>query len=258
MPAANRMPRYDVRNDGIGPYAVFYCEICDREHRSTPETVASPGREIGRQAVGGLLRRVPLVGAIADEVTGEDPRYSYSLTPAQVERAWEQVQERFRLCPVCLRIACLSCFDQQSDTCEEDSPRRDEMAEAEAEQAGRVVKGFASALGLGGFIQQAAAAAQQAQTAAQQAETELARCPREGCGWTAPKGTRFCAECGSPMVQPQAAASTCPHCGKPVEGGKFCPHCGGKLEVAPQPATCPQCGQPAQGKFCANCGHKLA
>ena len=31
------MPRYDVRNDGIGPYAVFYCDICSREFRSQPD-----------------------------------------------------------------------------------------------------------------------------------------------------------------------------------------------------------------------------
>jgi membrane protease subunit (stomatin/prohibitin family) len=119
-----------------------------------------------------------------------------------------------------------------------------------------VVKGFASALGLGGFIQQATAAAQQAQVAAQQAEAELARCPKEGCGWTAPKGTKFCAQCGGAMVQPAPAVKTCPHCGQPA-AGKFCSHCGGKLDAEPQPAVCPQCGKPAEGKFCANCGYKL-
>jgi len=31
MSAPSRMPRYDVRNDGVGPYAVFYCDKCDRE-----------------------------------------------------------------------------------------------------------------------------------------------------------------------------------------------------------------------------------
>jgi len=86
------MPRYDVRNDGIGPYAVFYCEICDREYRAQPETVSTPGKELGRQAVGGLLRRIPLVGGLADDVAGEDIRYSYSLTPEQVQRAWGQVE----------------------------------------------------------------------------------------------------------------------------------------------------------------------
>jgi len=251
MPAANRMPNYDVRNDGIGPFAVFACEICGREHRTQPETVSTPGKEIGRQAVGGLLRRVPIAGAFADNVTGEDPRYSYSLTPTQVERAWQQVASRFRLCDTCGRIVCPSCYDAQSDTCIEDSPRRDELTVESAEQAGHMIKGFASALGLGAVFQQATAAAQQTASAAQQQATAMARCPKDGS--LAPAGSKFCAQCGSPMVQP--VVKTCPQCGQPAEG-KFCANCGAKLEQ-PQPATCPQCGQPAEGKFCANCGARL-
>ncbi len=254
MPAANRMPRYEVRNDGIGPYAVFYCETCDREYRAQPETVTTPGKEIGRQAVGGLLRRMPILGgAVADSVAGEDPRYDYSLTPAQVERAWGQVQSRFRLCPTCLRIVCLSCFDEQNGFCTEDSPRREQLEQAQAEQAGNMLKGFASAFGLGGVIQQATTAAQQAGAAAQQAAANVARCPKDG--FVAPAGTKFCAQCGGPMTQP--VQQVCPQCGKPVAGGKFCMNCGAKLEQEPQPTTCPSCGKPAQGKFCANCGAKL-
>jgi hypothetical protein len=30
MGTFSRMPRYDVRNDGAGPYAVFYCDACER------------------------------------------------------------------------------------------------------------------------------------------------------------------------------------------------------------------------------------
>lgn len=252
MPAANRMPSYDVRNDGIGPYAVFTCEICGREHRTQPETVSTPGKELGRQAVGGLLRRIPIAGAFADNVTGEDPRYVYSLTPEQVERAWKQVEPRFHLCNTCLRIVCPSCYDAQSDTCSEDSPRRDELEVENAEQAGHVIKGFASAFGLGGFIQQAAAAAQQTAATAQQGAAAMARCPKDGT--LAPAGVKFCAQCGSPMTQP--VAKVCPQCGQPAEG-KFCAHCGAKLEQPPQPGVCPQCGKPAEGKFCAECGAKL-
>ena len=32
----SRMPHYDVRNDGVGPYVVFYCDQCEREYRSQP------------------------------------------------------------------------------------------------------------------------------------------------------------------------------------------------------------------------------
>ena len=34
--ALERMPRYDISNDGMGPYAVFYCDRCNREYRSNP------------------------------------------------------------------------------------------------------------------------------------------------------------------------------------------------------------------------------
>ena len=115
MGEPTRMPRYDVRNDGVGPYAVFYCETCDREYRSQPAVAATIAKDVGRQAAGGLLRRIPLFGdAIADNVTGEDPRYTYNLTADQLEKAWEQVKDRFRECPTCRRVVCLSCFDEQS------------------------------------------------------------------------------------------------------------------------------------------------
>ncbi len=37
MAAFSRMPRYDIRNDGAGPYAIFYCDVCSREFRSQPD-----------------------------------------------------------------------------------------------------------------------------------------------------------------------------------------------------------------------------
>jgi predicted amidophosphoribosyltransferase len=240
------MPRYDVRNDGIGPYAVFYCETCDREYRSTPDVKKTIASDVGRQTMGGFLRKVPLFGdALAENVTGEDPRYTYSLTADQLQAAWNQVKDRFRECPTCLRIICLSDFDEQSGFCQEDSPRRDEMAEAKAEQAGAVIKGFASAFGLGEVVKKAGEAAQQASAGA-------ARCPKDGT--LAPAGTKYCPECGSPMVQP--AAVLCPSCGQDTKGAKFCPNCGAKVEKPP--AVCPSCGAQAGGaKFCPECGTKL-
>jgi hypothetical protein len=246
MAEPSRMPNYDVRNDGIGPYAVFYCETCNREHRSQPDVKATVTKDLGRQAMGGLLRKVPLLGdAVADNVVGEDPRYTYSLTPEQVEKAWAQVRDRFRECPTCLRTVCLSCFDEQSGYCTEDSPRRTEIAEAEAEQAGAILKGFAGAFGLGEVFKQAG-------EAAKQAVSGTARCPKDGT--LAAPGTKFCPQCGSPMVQP--AADPCPKCGKETHGAKFCPECGAKIDRAPA-GVCPNCGAQTKGaKFCPECGTK--
>ncbi|HMN61829.1 MAG TPA: zinc ribbon domain-containing protein [Anaerolinea sp.] len=252
MSPFSRMPRYDIRNDGAGPYAIFYCDICSREFRSQPDVASTITKDIGRDALGGFLRKVPLVGsAVADSVVGEDPRYSYKMTPAQIEGAWKQVQVHFRECPTCSRIVCLTDFDAQTGYCQEDSPRSDEMAESKGAQAGAAIKGFAAAFGLGDVIKKAEEAAQTAQTAAAQ----MARCPKDGT--LAAAGTKFCPECGSPMQQP--AAQKCPNCGAETKGAKFCPECGTKIEPpAAAPANCPSCGAETKGaKFCPECGTKL-
>ncbi len=250
MAEPSRMPNYDVRNDGIGPYAVFYCETCSREYRSRPDATATVAKDLGRKAMGGLLRNIPLVGnVVADSAEGEDPRYTLSLTSEKLDKAWEQVRHQFRECPTCLRIVCLSDWDEQAGYCTEDTPRRQEIAEAEAEQAGAMLKGFANAFGLGGVMKQASQAAQQAQAG-------LARCAKDGT--VAPAGTKFCPECGGPMTQPAAAAATCPSCGAQAGSAKFCPECGAKVERAPT-GRCPSCGAEARGaKFCPECGTKMA
>lgn len=249
MGTPSRMPRYDVRNDGTGPYAIFYCDTCNREFRSTPNVVSTISQDIGKQAMGGLLRKIPLVGGtLADNAVGEDPRYIYRLTPAQLEEAWGQVKIHFRECPVCNRVVCLSDYDAKSDTCSEDSPRQNEIVESEAEQAGAAIKGFASAFGLTGVIKKVGEATERAMT-------QTARCPVDGT--LAAAGTKFCPECGSPMVQP--ASTQCPNCGTDAKGAKFCPNCGTKIEpAAPAPAFCPNCGTETKGaKFCPNCGQKI-
>ncbi|HPO57900.1 MAG TPA: zinc ribbon domain-containing protein [Anaerolineaceae bacterium] len=246
MATFSRMPRYDIRNDGIGPYAVFYCDTCGREFRSQPDVAQTITQDLGRNVAGGLLRRLPLGNTIANSVVGEDPRYSYKMTPAQIEKAWEQVQIHFRECPTCLRIVCLSDFDAQSGYCNEDSPRKEQIAEAEGQQAGAALRGLASAFGLGDV-------AKKVEQAVKQASTGLATCPNDGT--TAPAGTKFCPECGTPMQQP-APAAVCPSCGAETKGAKFCPECGTRLET--RPTHCPSCGAEAKGaKFCPECGTKI-
>lgn len=244
MSTPSRMPRHDVRNDGIGPYAVFYCDKCDREFRSRPQIGATVAKDAGRKALGGLLGSIPIVGDIAERAM-EDPRHVYALTPEQLEAAWKEVQVNFRECPACLQVVCLSDFDTQSGFCNDDSPRQEEIAEAQAAQAAGVLKGIADVFGVGDAIR---GAAQAAKTAA----ANMARCPNDGT--LAPVGTKFCPECGSPMVQP--VADVCVKCGADLHGAKFCPQCGTKVERAP--TTCPNCGKETKGaKFCPECGTKI-
>jgi ribosomal protein L32 len=248
MSTPSHMPRYDVRNDGSGPYAIFYCDTCGREFRSQPNIGGQVAQNVGKKALGGLLRNVPLVGgALSNSVDRDDPRYTYHLSNQQLEAAWNQVMAHFRECPTCNRIVCLADFDETSGFCQEDSPRKDEIAAARGEQAGAALMGIASAFGLGDAVKKAS-------QAAQQATSQMARCPQDGT--LAAAGTKFCPECGSPMVQP--VATVCPKCGTDARGAKFCPNCGTKIEAAqPAPAVCSSCGAETKGaKFCPNCGAK--
>lgn len=250
MATPSRMPRYDVRNDGAGPYGVFYCDLCNREYRSTPNIGNAIARDIGQDMMGGFLRRIPIVGgSIANGVDRNDPRYTYDLNPQQLNEHWNQVSKYFRECSVCHQIVCLSCSDEQAGTCNDDSPRKDQIAEARGQQAGAALKGIANVFGFGAAIEQAGKAVQQAQT-------QMARCPN--CESLAEPGTRFCPDCGTAMIQPVSTA--CPKCGTETKGAKFCPNCGAKQEaaVAAAPANCPKCGAATNGaKFCASCGTKL-
>ncbi len=245
---ATRMARYDVRNDGIGPYAVFYCDRCSREYRTQPDVKGTIQQDVGRNVLGGFLRNIPLVGgAAAGSVENQNPRYQYSMTEQQVQAAWNQVKDVFHECPTCHQLVCNSDWDAQSGFCADDSPRKGEIAQAQTEQAAGVMKGLASAFGLGAVIQNAADAAKKA--------AELsARCPKDGT--LAKPGTKFCPNCGAQMIQPVVDA--CPKCGTPTAGAKFCPNCGEKIERAPAATKCPNCGADAKGaKFCPECGTKI-
>ena len=246
---AERMARYDVRNDGAGPYAVFYCDTCSREYRSQPDVKGTIQQDVGRNVLGGFLRNIPLVGgAVASGVESDNPRYQYSMNQQQLQSAWNQVKDVFHECPTCHQLVCNSDWDAQAGTCIEDSPRKGEMAQAQAEMAAGMMKGIANAFGIGDAIKSASQAAKQAAASA-------ARCPKDGT--LAKPGTKFCPNCGAEMIQP--AIDACPKCGAPTAGAKFCPNCGAKIErAAPAATNCPKCGADVKGaKFCPECGTKV-
>ncbi len=223
---SDRMPRYDVRNDGIGPYAVFYCERDGNEYRSTPDVKNTIVHDVGRSALGGFIRNLPIVGdVVADTVASDDYRYTNSMSKEQVQAAWNQVKANFHECPTCKRIICPSDWDPQNGLCADDSPRKADMARAQAEQAGAMVQGFANAFGLGDAVKHAA-------DAAQKASTLMPHCPTDGKPF--PVGTKFCPEHGVALVMSAAPASTkmakCPVDGEEFPAGvKFCPNHGKEL-----------------------------
>ena len=130
MTAPSHMPRYTVSNDGVGPYAIFYCDRDEREYRSTPSVQQTITDSVKRGALGGLLRNVPVVGwAAANQV--ENQQYRSSMNQDELNAAWGQVAQYFRECPTCHQIVCVPDFDEVAGFCNDDSPRRNEIAAAE-------------------------------------------------------------------------------------------------------------------------------
>jgi hypothetical protein len=208
-----RIPSYHVNNDGLGPYAIFSCERCGRDYRSTPSVTQTVQESVKRGALGGLLRNIPIVGdAAANQVEGD--RYRTSMNQQELAQAWGQVVTSFRECPTCKQVTCLSDFDEQAGTCTDDSPRAAEIEAAKAQQAAAALKGVADAFGVGNAISQglarAAAAANTAVTCA-------------SCGTALAPGTKFCSNCGAAVAAPRSCAS----CGTVLQpDARFCPNCG--------------------------------
>ena len=226
-----RMPRYYVSNEGMGPYAIFYCDRCNREYRSQPSIANTVTQDVKRGALGGLLRNVPLVGStMANNM--ENDRYRTNMTQDELNSAWSQVEQYFRECPTCHQIVCIPDFDEVTGFCDEDSPRRNEVAQAQAEQAAHAMKSFANVFGIGDAMRKASEQAQAQQ--AQQAQTQ------------------------QPTSAAVAGAVTCSNCKASVPPGqKFCGECGTPVPQAPQEIACPNCGNRTTAAFCGNCGTKV-
>jgi hypothetical protein len=219
-----RMPQHDVRNDGYGPYVMFYCEKCQREYHSTAKAVTTIAQDTAKSVFGGLLRNIPLVGdAVADSVDNNTDRYRTSMTDQELNAAWAEVQSNFRECPTCHMVVCIPDFDEVSGFCRDDSPRSQEIAQAQAEQAGAVLKGFANAFGISDALKHAQEEAQARRMSQAAAQAAGLICPQ--CHSAVQPGQKFCGTCGAPMAPPEVA---CPKCGT-LTSTNFCPNCGTKV-----------------------------
>jgi uncharacterized OB-fold protein len=248
MVAPTHMPRYTISNEGMGPYATFYCDRDEREYRSTPSVRSTVTDTVKRGALGGFLRNVPIVGnTVANQM--DNDRYRTDMSQEELASAWGQTSQYFRECPTCHQIVCIPDFDEVSGFCDEDSPRSAEVAEAKGQQAASALKGMADVFGISGVVKQSM---ERAQAAAQSA----ARCPKDGT--MAAAGTQFCPNCGTAMLQAAPAAAPCLSCGAALApGARFCASCGTPV---PQEKACASCGTTlaAAARFCANCGTAVA
>ncbi|MDZ4172638.1 MAG: zinc-ribbon domain-containing protein, partial [Methanobacteriaceae archaeon] len=87
-------------------------------------------------------------------------------------------------------------------------------------------------------------------------------CP--GCGHENPENSKFCAECGKLMPVDESqlvTANICPECGfKSPDNSQFCAECGKTLPLTNSTETvCPKCDHmnPVGATFCAECGKTL-
>jgi RNA polymerase subunit RPABC4/transcription elongation factor Spt4 len=219
-----RMPRYDISNDGMGPYAVFYCDRCSREYRSNPSITTTVKENVTRGALGGFLRNVPLVGDHAANQI-ENDRYRTTMSPEELASAWTATKQYFRECPTCHQIVCIPDFDDATGFCDEDSPRRAEVEAMQAQQSAAALKGIADVFGITGAIKSSMANAQAQPAAASAAGTgaAAAAAPCTSCGTGLVAGAKFCPNCGTPVAQPRACSSCSTEL---AAGAKFCPNCG--------------------------------
>ena len=219
-----RMPQHTVQNEGYGPYVIFNCERCNREYRSTPNVGSTIAQDTGRGVLGGLLRNIPVVGgAVANQVENNQDRYRTSMSQQELDAAWAQVDQNFRECPTCHTVVCIPDFDEISGFCVQCSPRGQQIAEAQAQQAAGVVKGIADAFGLSDTMRQAAAQAQARRMAQAAAVAAGLTCTQ--CHSPIPPGQKFCGTCGAPAP---AAEVACPKCGT-LTSSAFCGNCGAKV-----------------------------
>ncbi len=82
---------------------------------------------------------------------------------------------------------------------------------------------------------------------------QMASCTNKKCSAQVPATSKFCPECGKPVV---AATSKCPGCkGDVAAGAKFCMSCGIRLGSR----ACPKCNVEVAptAKFCGGCGGKI-
>jgi len=137
----SRMARYDVHNDGSGPYAIFYCDKCGRQFRSQPNVTATVAKEITRSAFTGLFRNVPILGDAVDSIASStDPKSSTTLSAQQLNTAWSEMQSVFHQCPVCLQLVCPTDWDAQASLCMEDASKKRTEAQASATDVVHEVK----------------------------------------------------------------------------------------------------------------------
>jgi hypothetical protein len=181
MIMATKMARNEIRNDGAGPYAVFYCDICSKEFRSNPDVASEVKKGVGQGLMKGLLRSIPVVGYDVAGAVGSATGKA-EMNAKQLERAWNQVSDNFHECGTCGKYVCDTDWNADTDTC---TAHGGAQATRNCTQCGAQVTGGAK------FCPNCGAKVEEPKPIA-------TICP--SCG-TEAKGAKFCPNCGAKMAE---------------------------------------------------------
>jgi ribosomal protein L40E len=208
---------YNDHSNDSGFQFEFFCDKCGNGHRSSFARNNVGFAASVLKAAGSLFG-----GAVAHAGYGADHLKDALRGPAwdsAFKNAIEECRPQFRQCTLCGKWVCPEvCWNHERGLCEDCAPNLREHAPAIQAQAA---------------IEQAR---EKARELDQMQGIDLSRplaapgtlqCSK--CNATLPSGARFCAGCGTAVVQTPANV-----------GKKFCTGCG-------QPLA-------AQAKFCAGCG----
>lgn len=124
---------------------------------------------------------------------------------------------------------------------------------AKNEGGGMMGAGMGLGMGLGAGSMMGGMMGNMMGSVAQTQTRQFASCTNKKCSAKVPATSKFCPECGKPVV---AATSKCPGCqGDVAAGAKFCGNCGKKLGSH----ACPKCSaeMAPTAKFCGKCGTKV-
>lgn len=222
----------DISNQSQGYFAFrFTCQICYWSVDTTPirskVSTATNIMDIGVGLLGGFWGRAAEAG---EQIYGS----KWHQEQAQaLQKAWQEIQHEFHLCPKCHDTVCMRCFNLKLNLCTRCAP--DLKADA------------------AGFQHEMNIEAQRKQIEANY------RAPQFNT-----QGVPSAVEPDMVRPAPQPAPSggypktvMCPNCRKMGAPGKFCEDCGTKLALPD--LFCPQCSSQvtAGTRFCPECGAKL-
>ncbi len=252
----------DISNQSQGYFAFrFSCQQCywsidTKPIRSTVSTVSNV-MDIGVGLLGGFWGRAAEAG---EQVYGS--KWHQEQANA-LQKAWNEIQHEFRLCPKCHRTVCMRCFNLKLNLCTMCAPdlkaegaqfMHEKNIEAQRQQIEANYQAPQFNVG-------AISSAVTPDMVAPQAPPQQQRLPQQAVQQQIPPPQAVTPVTPASIAgfstpgYPQAVM--CPTCRRMGPPGKFCQDCGAKL---PMPDLfCPQCSSPVENtaRFCPECGTKL-